>query len=60
MDERILRSRCACGWESTGTPAVVIAATIDHGKRIHNMDATPEQVLERAEVISVPDAPPAA
>jgi hypothetical protein len=36
---------CACGWTVTGSEDVVVDATIDHGKRIHNMDASREQVL---------------
>lgn len=38
-------NRCACGWEITGAEDVVVDATIDHGRRIHNMEATREQVL---------------
>jgi predicted small metal-binding protein len=49
MGEPTLRSRCACGWEVTGTEDEVVAATIDHGGRVHNMEATRDQVLERAE-----------
>jgi predicted small metal-binding protein len=38
-------NRCACGWEITGGEDEVVDATIDHGRRIHNMEATREQVL---------------
>ena len=38
-------NRCACGWETTGALDDVVDATIDHGLRIHNMEATREQVL---------------
>ena len=38
-------NRCACGWEFTGTLDDVVDATIDHGRRIHNMEATREQVI---------------
>jgi predicted small metal-binding protein len=38
-------NRCACGWEIRGTEDTVVAATIDHGRRIHNMEASREQVL---------------
>ena len=51
MGERWIRSRCACGWEVSGTEGEVVAATIEHGGRVHNMEATAEQVLERAEVV---------
>ena len=43
-----LTVRCACGWETSGTEAEVVATTIDHGRRLHNMEATPEQVLAMA------------
>jgi hypothetical protein len=38
-------NRCACGWAITGPEDLVVDATIDHGRRIHNMEATREQVL---------------
>jgi predicted small metal-binding protein len=38
-------NRCACGWEVTGPLDDVVDATIDHGRRIHNMEATREQVI---------------
>jgi predicted small metal-binding protein len=38
-------NRCACGWEVTGPLDEVVDATIDHGRRIHNMEATREQVV---------------
>jgi hypothetical protein len=37
-------NRCACGWEITGALDDVVDATIDHGRRIHNMEATRDQV----------------
>jgi predicted small metal-binding protein len=46
MDEaRQFTNRCACGWEISGSEDEVVDATIDHGRRIHNMKATREQVL---------------
>ena len=45
MAEIDVTNRCACGWEITGPEDVVVDATIDHGKRIHNMEATRDQVL---------------
>jgi predicted small metal-binding protein len=44
-DEPQYTNRCACGWEITGGEDEVVDATIDHGRRIHNMEATREQVL---------------
>jgi predicted small metal-binding protein len=48
--------RCACGWETTGTEDEVVAATGEHGTRLHNMDATREQILLMATPV-VPAAP---
>lgn len=38
-------NRCACGWEVTGALDDVVDATIDHGRRIHNMEATRDEVV---------------
>jgi hypothetical protein len=47
MDDTIT-VRCVCGWETSGTPDEVVAATSEHGQRIHNMAATREQILAMA------------
>jgi len=44
-DDRQYTNRCACGWEITGSEEEVVDATIDHGRRIHNMVATRDEVL---------------
>lgn len=51
-------NRCACGWEVTGPLDDVVDATIDHGRRIHNMEATREQVI--AAVTGMPTSDDAA
>jgi uncharacterized protein len=56
----LLRTRCVCGWESTGSEDEVVAATLDHGLRVHNMPGTREDVLARAERIAPQKAEPAA
>jgi hypothetical protein len=38
-------NRCACGWEVSGPLDDVVDATIDHGRRIHNMEATRDEVV---------------
>ena len=43
-----LRVRCACGWEVVGVDDAVVEATQEHGRRIHNMAATRDQVLAMA------------
>ncbi len=55
---RQFTNRCACGWEVAGPEDEVVDATIDHGRRFHNMEATREQVL--AALHAPPAAPPAA
>jgi predicted small metal-binding protein len=40
--------RCVCGWEASGPEDEVVAATVDHGQKTHNMTATREQVLAMA------------
>ena len=57
MDDTIT-VRCVCGWESTGPLEDVVAATAEHGQRVHNMSATREQILAMA--VAAPAAPPAA
>lgn len=48
-DHRRLRARCACGWETVGEVEATVAATIEHGQRVHNMTATRDDVLASAE-----------
>ena len=45
MNDEAVTNRCACGWEVSGSEEEVVDATIDHGRRIHNMEATRAQVL---------------
>ena len=44
-DEGEYTNRCACGWEITGSADEVVDATIEHGRRLHNMVATRDEVL---------------
>jgi len=50
-------NRCACGWEVTGGLDEVVDATIDHGRRIHNMEATRDQVIAVLAAGAAPDEP---
>lgn len=43
--EKVMRLRCACGWETSGTEQELIEATQEHGRRIHNMLPSREEVL---------------
>jgi predicted small metal-binding protein len=45
MDAKPMRVRCACGWEATGSEHELIAATEEHGRRVHNMQPTRDEVL---------------
>ena len=42
MDKMV---KCACGWEVRGNEEDVIKATMQHGKDVHNMEVTRDQVL---------------
>ena len=57
MTDTQYTNRCACGWEVIGSEDEVVDATIDHGRRIHNMVATRDQVL--AALHAPADAAPA-
>lgn len=46
-----MRVRCTCGWETQGEEDEVVAGTQEHGRKLHNMEATREQILAMA----VPD-----
>jgi predicted small metal-binding protein len=48
MEGQTLRVRCVCGWEVVGTEDEVVPATQEHGRRLHNMDTTRDQVLAMA------------
>jgi predicted small metal-binding protein len=45
MTDAELQVRCACGWETSGTEDEVVAATREHGRRLHNMEPTRDEVL---------------
>ncbi len=49
--------RCACGWEASGSEGDVIEATVEHGRRLHNMVATREDVLAMAVPAVAPGEP---
>lgn len=51
MNARQLTLTCACGWEVSGTEDEVVAAAQDHGRTMHNMETSREQVLALAKVI---------
>jgi len=53
--QQTLRTRCVCGWETTGPEDDVVTATLDHGLRVHNMGGTREDVLQRAERLDAAD-----
>lgn len=48
MADGPMRVRCACGWVTTGTEDEVVAATSEHGERVHNMRATRAEIVAMA------------
>jgi hypothetical protein len=56
--DRVIATRCACGWETSGSVDMVVAATIDHGRRVHNMVASPDDVLAMARDVDDRGSPP--
>lgn len=40
--------RCQCGWETRGTEDQVYEAAVAHGRDVHNMVPTREQVMAMA------------
>ena len=48
MDDEPITVRCVCGWETSGPEDVVVEATVDHGRLIHNMKPTRDEVLAMA------------
>lgn len=43
---------CECGFEVRGEEDEVVAQTQQHGRDVHNMDVTREQVLAMAQAAS--------
>lgn len=50
-----IRVRCACGWETVGPEDAAVADTQEHGRRLHNMTATRDQVLAMAAPVEPQD-----
>jgi predicted small metal-binding protein len=48
MEQETITVRCVCGWETSGPEEDVVVATIEHGRRVHNMTATRDEVLAMA------------
>jgi predicted small metal-binding protein len=56
VDDGKVTVRCACGWETTGAVDDVVVATTEHGRRLHNMTPTRDEVLAMA--VARPQARP--
>lgn len=59
MSDQLL-VRCSCGWQTVGTEAEVVPATQEHGRNVHNMAATPDEVMAMSgpaeiDVVDVPE-----
>lgn len=48
MDDRPITVRCACGWETTAPEDVAVESTAEHGRTMHNMVPTRDEVLAMA------------
>lgn len=48
MDEETITVRCACGWRTSGPEDTVVAETVEHGRQMHNMVPTRDDVLAMA------------
>jgi hypothetical protein len=58
LETEVIRVRCACGWETSGPEDEVVASVQEHGRRVHNMAATRDEVLAMAMDPREPDASP--
>ena len=47
-DPVVLIVRCDCGFEARAEEKELVPAVQKHGRDVHNMDVTPEQVLAMA------------
>ncbi len=56
MDDESMTVRCLCGWETTGSEDDVVDATTEHGRRMHNMTPTREEIL--AMVVAASESTP--
>ena len=45
---------CDCGWSCRGTEEVVVAACSEHGREVHGLELSREQVLAIAQVVDGP------
>ncbi len=48
MNEEMITVRCVCGWETTGAEDDVVVATTEHGRQLHNMTPTRDEVIAMA------------
>ena len=48
MDDETITVQCACGWQTTGSEELVVEATTEHGRKMHNMVPTRDEVLAMA------------
>ena len=61
MHDESITVRCVCGWETTGPEDDVVRATMEHGRRLHNMTPTHDEVMAMAVATphDNPQTPPA-
>ena len=44
----VYKVTCACGFEARGSEEELIPIVQQHGREVHGMDVTPEQVMAQA------------
>jgi predicted small metal-binding protein len=60
MDDTIRSVRCACGWEARGTLDELVQATMEHGREVHNMTPTRDEVMAMVVPLEAAGPEPAA
>jgi predicted small metal-binding protein len=47
----MLELTCACGWTAQGEEDDLYELTVEHGKNVHNMEVTRQQMLEMCRAV---------
>jgi predicted small metal-binding protein len=49
---------CLCGWQCRGTEDEVVEQVIAHGREVHGIESTREEILKIAIDVTVPSGRP--
>lgn len=47
------QATCECGWSATGTEEELIPLVQQHGREVHGLEVTPEQVVALLKPVEV-------